>query len=293
MKRIALGLALMMVSAVCGAAEHPALPPGSLMTMRIDGELTIDTAGKVAAYDIATPLEPAVKQAVDRAVATWRFSPVIADDRPAQARAGMRITLAARPVEAGYAISVDNVTFRDPAGTPEKMLAKREKNASISSASMTPPSYPVGIYRSGITGQVLLYIRVSPEGKAEDVVAFQSTLFNSSGTEKSLALARKQLEEASVRAARNWRFKVHSEVPANDLTPRDLTVTVPIQYRFDPDPDAPGEWRIEARGARAIVPWLVGEAGVRYAGVSDLDANNVQPLSDGFKFVEDPVGKAL
>lgn len=285
---------MLLFSAFCSAKE-PELPAGSIMTMRIDGELTIDTSGKVMAYDIATPLEPAVKQAVDRAVSAWRFSPVMLDGSAVRARTGMRVTLAARAVDAGYAISVDNVTFRDPPGATatKAAAAAMPEKVRISKSSMTPPKYPIGVHRAGITGQVLLYLHLSMDGKPEDVVAYQSTLFNARGSDKAMQIAREQFEKEAVRAARGWRFKVDTAASAEQLDPSDLTVTVPILYRFAADPEAAGAWRIELRGERATVPWLLAEKDVRYAGVSDVDGDDVLPLSDAFEFIGDPVGKAL
>ncbi len=53
---------------------------------------------------------------------------------------------------------------------------------------MTPPNYPMGVHRAGIAGQVL-YLRLSPKGETEDVIAYQSTLFNIRGTDKALKTA--------------------------------------------------------------------------------------------------------
>lgn len=287
-------LGLAFVSAV--HAERSALDPGTLMTMRVDGELTLDTSGKVMSYDISTPLEPAVKQMVDRAVSTWRFSPVTADGKPAQARTGMRITLAGRAVTKGYAISVDNVTFRNLPGVPDRQQASRVQRVNVRSVRMTPPKYPTAVMRAGIAGQVLLYIRTSLDGKPEEVIAYQSTLFNARGSDKAMKIARDKLEEEALRIARTWRFKVDSRIATADLKPSDLTVTVPVEYRpyGQPDSDEAGAWRIEVRGEPSVVPWLLTDKDVRYAGVSDVDgSDDLRPVSTDFKFQEDPVGKAL
>lgn len=97
-----------------------------------------------------------------------------------------------------------------------------------------------------------------------------------------------------MRAACAWRFKIDTALAANELTPTDLTVTVPVLYRCQADPDTAGAWRIEVRSERMPVPWLLDEKDVRYAGVSDVDGDDdLLPLSSALKFVGDPEGKAL
>ena len=84
-----------------------------MMTMRVDGDITIDSQGRVTKYKVTTPVTPTIEKALDKAVHGWRFHPVKVDGQPANARSNMRVTLAAREASNGYAISVDNIIYRD------------------------------------------------------------------------------------------------------------------------------------------------------------------------------------
>jgi len=198
MKTHHFGMALLLCFIAFSSVAADALPATeSIMTMRVDGELAIDPQGKVLDYRIDTKLEPAVRAQIDKAIPRWRFVPVSIDGKATAVKSRMRITLAAQQVAAGYAVSIDNVVFQDDrASTNMQVMGADAKPADdISAKFRKPPGYPLGLMRAGVEGAVLVYIRVTPDGKAGDVAAVQSALFNVKGRDKTMAEALRVLEK--------------------------------------------------------------------------------------------------
>ena len=78
---------------------------------------------------------------------------------------------------------------------------------------LSPPRYPTGLMRAGVSGAVLLHLRLNPDGTVADVVASQSSLFDIKGSSSILDKARGLLEKESIRAARSWTWQVHAAHP--------------------------------------------------------------------------------
>lgn len=264
--------------------------PGSegedVLTLRVDGQLSIDPEGRVKDYRISTQLDPQVERLVSRAVATWRFKPILVDGKPAIAHSPMRITLAAVEMDQGYQVSVDNVVFRpntreEHEAAKASMAAHRditvageppEPRVWISSKSLRPPEYPAGMMKSGVEGIVLLNLRLNPDGSVADVFAAQSSLLNVRGTQNILDRGRALLERSAMMSAKRWTFVVDAENVAS-LKPSDLTVRVPVEYRLGPPQGSlAGKWRHEFRGPQLTPPWLAeAEATI---GVSDMEGGD-------------------
>lgn len=293
------------------AASDPATVQGeSVLTLRVDGELTIGPDGGVADYRIRTKLDPQVETLVKRAVPTWRFKPILVDGKPAIATSPMRITLAAEEMAEGYRVTVDNVVFRP--NTEEEYQAEQASRkahrrisvageapgpqVAISSKSMQPPKYPSGLQRSGVEGIVLLNLRLNPDGTVAEVFAAQSSLLNVKGREALLDRARVMLERNASDVAKRWTFQVKAENPAA-LPPEHLTVRVPVEYMLGSSGSGPdalaGKWRHEFRGPNRTAPWLPGEQASRI-GVSDLNVNELLAGISPFELSDKSViGKAL
>ncbi len=286
--RIALVFCLAVSSAF--AREIPSATE-SVMTMRVDGELAIDPQGKVLDYRIETELEPAVRAQIDKAVPHWRFVPVSIDGKATAVKSRMRITLAAQQVAAGYAVNIDNVVFHDDRATTimQVMGADAKPVDDISSRSRKPPGYPLGLMRAGVEGAVLVYIRVTPDGKAGDVAAVQSALFNVKGRDKTMAEALRLLEKNTVDALKKWDFNVPSGRAS--LNPALMTVAVPVHYTMERNSsDTPGQWRVEVRGSRQSAPWLTESMLAQDIGVSDLASGEMMPLSSRMHLREGSIG---
>lgn len=290
-------LACLLLVPMSGTAGKKIEVSNSIMTMRVDGQITIGQAGSVLDYRITTPVQPELQQLLDTAVRKWTFHPVTVDGKPAIAKNYMRVTLAAREAGRGYVVSVDNVTFRgispESSTRQDKPSTEQGESVVITAKSMRPGDYPSGMMRAGVEGAVLLYVRVSPSGDVEDVIAVQSSLYDVRGRPDVLDKARKLLEDNAISAARRWKFDVAVIKP--EPTAADLTVSVPYWYVMSDNArrENAGQWRVELRSEKAIVPWLLDTRTAQDIGVSDLDSDDVMPLASAFRVPDGVIGKTL
>lgn len=292
MKRVLLGFLLAIFGGqVAPAAAATPVAGESVLTMRVDGELTIGTEGQVLNYEIRSKLDPALQALLDKAIPKWHLAPVRQGGKPVNAKTPMRITLAATQIPQGYEVRLDNVVFapiskedREAVAAAKRALREGGEAITIGDAPpsqpvvidhdrMLPPRYPLGLMRAGVGGAVLLHLRLNPDGTVADVVASQSSLFDIKGASHILDQARELLEKESIRVARSWSWHVVAPHPEL-LTADDLTVRVPIEFKIgDPgkkNDDNAAVWRQEFRGPNLPVPWLVGNVGQQLVGVSDL-----------------------
>jgi TonB family protein len=288
-------LAWLLLPALAAPAATPAPQSEKVLTMRVDGVLTVAPDGTVRDYRIATPMPTGLQEVLDKAVRGWTFHPVRLNGEPVAARNNMRVTLAARESGDGYAVAVDNVTFRPlapPAPGETTGPADGDGTVTVTARNLRPGSYPRGLMRAGVEGAVLLYLKLEPDGRVEDVVAVQSSLYDVRGRERTLDQARKQFERNAIDAARRWSFHVET---TGDATPTasDLTVTVPVWYSMATRGDDAGKWRIELRGPRQPVPWLDGVDVAQRFGVSDLGENEMATLASAFRVPEGVIGRSL
>lgn len=305
MKHVLLGLLLAISSGqVTPAIAATPVVGESVLTMRVDGELTIGTEGQVLSYKIRSKLAPTLQAMLDKSIPRWQLTPVRQGGKPVNAKTPMRITLAATQIPQGYEVRIDNVVFtpiskEDYEAKIAAARAIREGGEAItvgdappsqpvvfdSKRMLSPPRYPVGLMRAGVSGAVLLHLRLNPDGTVADVVASQSSLFDIKGASGILDKARGLLEKESIRAARSWSWHVDAAHPEL-LTADDLTVRVPIAFRMD-SPGKQGDdntavWRQEFRGPNLPIPWLLGKPGEQVVGVSDL--NNGEQVSGSSPF---------
>ncbi len=307
-KRVLFGILLAMssVQAAAASARVPVATPASgenVLTMRVDGELTIGTEGQVLTYKIRSKLDPQLQTLLDKAIPRWRLSPVRQGGKPVNARTPMRITLAATQVPQGYEVRLDNVVFK-PISKEDYEAQEAAVRARLASGEsltvgeeppsqtvvferrqMQPPGYPFGLMRAGVEGMVLLRLRLNPDGTVADAMASQSSLFNIKGSNQTLDRARGLREKESLRAARHWAWTVTAAHPER-LTAEDLTISVPVEFRMgssrDQTDNRTGGWRQEFRGPTLPVPWLMGKDGQQLVGVSDL--NNGEQVTGGSVF---------
>ena len=319
---VATVLAMALAAGSTHAATKVQIAQGeSVLTLRVDGDLTIDAEGRVVGYRIRTKLEPQIEKLVAKAVPRWRFQPILLGGKPVSATSPMRITLAATEANGGYEVRVDNVVFRP--NTKEdyeaELAAQREAAARglsieasgkkaedsgeprqqvfITANKLTPPGYPAGLNKAGVEGVVLLNLRLNPDGTVADVFASQSSLLNVKGRPELLDRARTMLEKNAATTARKWRFNVEAKEPST-LTADALTVRVPVEYSLSApgakDASLAGKWRHEYRGPNFPVPWLLGVEGEQPVGVSDLDSGEVLAGTSSFRLADkDVIGTAL
>ena len=311
-RSIVLAMALLATLNVAAATKVQIAQGENVLTLRVDGDLSIDAAGHVIDFRIRTKLDPQIAKLVAKAVPAWQFEPVLVNGKGIPAKSSMRITLAATEVKGGYEVRVDNIVFRpetleeyeasraaiqaeserqaaDPAGAAN--AEKSRQFVGITSRKLTPPSYPSGLMKAGVEGVVLLILRLKPDGSVADVFASQSSLLNVKGKPELLERARTMLEKNAAATAAKWTFGVEAKNMAA-LSASDLTVRVPVEYVLSPpgarNETLDGKWRHEFRGPNFPVPWLLA-GDDQVIGVSDLDSGQVMAGNSTFRLKDKSV----
>ena len=251
----------------------------AVITMRLDGEISVNPQGRVHDYEIRTKMTPGVQQLLDTAIPNWRFEPVLVDGKPVIARAPMRVVVAATQTGQNYSIRIDNVIFRPNTSAEfatEAKLSEADDGYRIEGVKMTPPSYPGDLMRKGVEGLVVLTVRINQDGSVGDVFAEQSSLLNVKGNPAQLEPALALLERSAVTTARRWRFRIHGSELAT-MNPIEHTVRVPVQYAIGTvrNLDFTGTWRYEYRGPHRMAPWLAAAGEDMIVGVSDLSSGEM------------------
>lgn len=268
------------------ASADAAAPLESVVTMRLDGSITVDERGQVSEFHLDTPVVPVISTALGRIVPQWQFKPVLVDGKPHSARAKVRMILAAQKVGETYQARIDNAVFRD---SFDASANANESPALITAKRMPPPAYPFGALQAGISGRVLLAVKVRADGRADKVMPVQTLLFDVKGRELVLRAAIKQFEQAAVNATRSWRFNV---APRN--TPRtdaDMTVMVPVQYIVgSAQLDAPGTWHTVIRGPKRKAQWLGEAPGLQRIGASDASGTELIPATSVVQLATEVAG---
>jgi TonB family protein len=264
------------VGAPAAAADQAAaaIQGEAVITMRLDGEISVDPQGRVHDYKVRTDVTPGVRALLDRVIPTWRFEPVLVDGKPVLARSPMRVVLAAAASDGNYKIHVDNVLFMpnsEEEYAAEKKLRDAQDGYSIQRVQMRPPTYPSQLLHAGVGGVVLLNVLVSPDGSVEDVAAVQSSLLDVKGRAWQLEPGRVILERNAVANARRWKFRIDA-ADAQALSASARTLRIPVEYMIDRpgNRDLTGAWRHEFRGPNVPAPWLRDGSDAMIVGVSDL-----------------------
>jgi len=263
----------------------------SIRTTQIDGRITIDRDGNLIDYRIETKLLPQLQTMLQKSAHDWKFQPVLVAGQPVVAETKMRVTLAAQPHGKNYIVKVDNVIF--PGGDPKARESDPIPQAvDISPKSLRTPSYPDDLLYVGVEGTVLLYIKVTPDGRVEEVVPFQSSLANVKGADRLLAKAIETMERSPTSAAKGWRFNV--VVHNANAKPEDMSVSVPVSYQmWDRKQAQAGIWRTEVRSKRKTPSWLSSDEDEQRIGVSDVADGEVMPLASAFRLVTNVVDMTL
>jgi hypothetical protein len=288
---------LLVVAPLAASRAQAASPTASpvsataVITLQVDTQVDVDAHGTLTGLAFDTPLDAKLQQSLEARVRQWKFRPVSIDGVARAAHAKMRVVLAAMKSGETFAVTVDNVVFND---VTTQGAALPTTTASVRAKSLTPPRYPKNVLRyvDVVPARVLLGIRVNPDGSVAEVTPIQTALLDVGGRSGAMRDVIKEFELSSVRAAKDWTFNVAAG--ADDLTPSDLTVIVPIGFGGGHDePLKPGEWRHEIRTPRLALPWLPATAQGRQVGVSDVASGEVISLESALALQTDVVGSAL
>jgi TonB family protein len=267
----------------------PSIDLESVFIMQVDGWITIDPQGKVADYQRETKVPDNLSGPINQAVHAWLFKPVVIDGAPVQAKAKMRITLAAQKTGETYHVVIDNVIF--PAGGNEVDPDGTAGDLAYKVHSQKPPAYPENEMRAGVSGRVQIAVQASPDGKVINACVVQSALIKVSGSPRLLSAAVGQFEKAALDAARKWTFTVNQ---ARLATSAD-TFTSIINYTMvgAETEFKSGTWHFETRTAKRDIPWVKPESNIQHVGVSDSNSGEIIPVASAIQLASSPIGMAL
>jgi hypothetical protein len=260
-------------------------PLESVITMQVNGSIAINSNGQVSDLIIETSLSETLRSRLDRTVRAWHFEPDVIDGVPRAARAKVRVTLNALAQGDNPQIRIDNVVFAgDSRGNAMAPL--------ITGKSLPPPRYPGNLLNLGVSGAVVLAVRVGADGQVAQSMVVQSALLDVEGDKSTLGKALRLFERSATDAAKAWRFNVGSK--DGPLSAKEMTVVVPITYIMEgKQPIAPRTWRIEVRTPSRPIEWLHDEPDVQPIGVDDVVYGEVLPVDRKLKLVTDVVGTIL
>lgn len=265
-------------------------PIESVVAMQVDGWVSFDTLGQVEDYQITTPVHESIRAGLDGTVRKWKFHPVLVDGTPRRAKTRIRVTLAARQESDGIHVKVDNVVF--PSEQDEQTAKVDGRPEPITGKTLRAPAYPVGLMQQGVAGAVLLAIRVGPDGRAAEVLAVQSMLYDVRGGASALRVGIRMLEQSAVSAAKDWTFNVPAT--AKTRTADEQTVTVPVKYLMDKaKANLAGQWRTIVRVPKRAISWKTPERGTQSVGVADAVSGELIPLNSAIALATDVVGMSL
>ena len=247
MKRVLLGVLAMALSFSAMAAGRGEVRKTVESSMLLTGTIVVGPEGQVTEYAIDQPEKVAkgVLDFVKGNVSRWTFEPTLLDGKSVSVRNKMSLRIVANKQENGdVAVRLGGVNF---------LPLKVEEGAQVSSIRKSPPKYPIGAARAGATGTVYLIVKVGRDGKVEDVIAEQVNL-EFVATENVMEQARKIFADASIQAARQWKYI--PPVKGEDVDAPYWSVRIPIQYSMgDSKKRQYGQWESYVPGPRQQVPW--------------------------------------
>jgi hypothetical protein len=286
MRAFATGMmALAMAWSTTIARAEEAGPVYDVVTlMPLEATVRVEADGRLAHFELTSTAPPEIRAGMGRLVGSWRFEPPTdAQGKPAAVDAKARLVLLAQPDGERFEVHVDRVTFsrKHDGGSFYDLPTAR-----LSDFKLTPPRFPIGPLKQGLSGVVLVALRFAPDGQVADTAVVQTALFEPADTATRTSQALHAFEQATLAAARHWTAHVEARgVPTAD----DLTVVVPVHFGFRPDFELQlGQWRRVARTGAAAIPWRSSE---RVApGVADVGGSVPAPLEAPLRLIGDPAG---
>lgn len=246
-------------------------------SLRVSGSLVIGTNGMVEEHqlDPGAALSPTLAAFVDQAIRQWRFQPVKVNGEVVRAKVPMALRLVAtRTEDDKFNVRIASTHFGDNTARPGPKLIPKN-----------PPRYPKEVMVAGGEGIVYLIVQIGADGKVRNVDAEQVNLYVA-GTEKQMVRIRKLLAEASVSAARTWRFTLPAD--AAEAGKDSWLARIPVAFFIGRDQAKPGQWDTYIPGPRNMgMPWA--EEKLKLAGSPDaLPDSGVFLLDEGATLLTPP-----
>jgi len=260
MKRLAGMLVALLACLACIAPRAMAAEP---LSMQTGGTLVIDTDGSVRDLTVWKGLTPAIAAIVERSVRSWKFEPILRDGKPIVARTGYSLKLVAAPVDAGYAVRVEDVSF----GSPRNIVK-------------LPMGFARDLARLGQNVFVLVALRADKEGKITDAAAIGVQSMDGRPV-KHVA----DYERIVARGVKQWQLDpAHPELGDPDVLNATMVLMVGSGSH-----DAMSAWRTPTWTDTKPVPWET-EKTLKTDGLQEGRLAAVDPR---VKLKTDVVGKTL
>lgn len=249
-------LLLAVVSLSPVGAPRAAEPLEHVAVVQLEGTVTVATDGSVADLVLATPIDGALRPAIETRLRQLRFVPVRIGGEPARARTGflLDVAMSDRP-EGGVRLAFDGISFHSPKGA-DVVLADGELPPMVSS-DMSPPRYPTDLLRLGRSGAVSVAVRVGADGKVEDAAVVRSAILGDGLRDSAARPTLRMFETAVLAQAKKWRFTVPPALAAQP--PASRTCVTSVTFQVGEVTIGPGKWIRVARTAKHAVLWLPGE----------------------------------
>jgi len=233
------------------------------LSMGTGGSLVIDTDGSVRDLTVSPGLTPAIAAIVERSVRSWKFEPILRDGKPIVARTGYSLKLVAAPVDAGYAVRVEDVSF----GSPRNIVK-------------LPMGFARDLARLGQNVFVLVALRADKEGKITDAAAIGVQSMDGRPV-KHVA----DYERIVARGVKQWQLDpAHPELGDPDVLSATMVLMVGSGSH-----DAMSAWRTPTWTDTKPVPWET-EKTLKTDGLQEGQLAAVDPR---IKLKTDVVGKTL
>lgn len=288
-----LGFAL--ASFAAHAAPRQALPAleEPVYATRVDSEIEIGPDGTITRYEPITKLKEPLATRLWTVVSKFRFHPVLVEGEAVTARTRMRLHLVAKPrSDDGLDVSVEHVGFP---GDEKAGGAHRSENPLVRGiAKRVAVTYPKQALTAGVSGHVLVAVRLAPDGSVIEAIPRQSALFNTTGREKSMAMALAALERGATETIRKWRFDM--QIPPGSFPgPGELTGLVVVRFLLDGNAEPqPGLWMHETRSIERPLPWLEPMMADALPAMSDVgESGHFGASPSRFRLREPAQGAAL
>lgn len=166
-------------------------------------------------------------------------------------------------------VHVASVTFSSP-----------WQPADIRHRQISPRRYPSEVFDKGLEGVVHLLLQLDDNGPVADAIAGQVDLVRIR-LPRDIERAWTRLAEASIDAARGWRFDV-AESTAGVLT-RPAQLRVPVSFSIGTPATREGRWR----------PCLPGPRSWRHGRAMPAVAFNAAATASGVCLVDDHAPRLL
>lgn len=269
-------VALALFASLAGAVEAASpLAKEIERSMLITGSVDIEPDGSVSSHrlDNREQLPSGVAAFVDKAIAGWRFEPILVEGQPVAAQTKMSVRLVAQPVESSFRVSIRAVDFGNY--DPETMPSYRSRRA---------PRYPQDALHAHVGGDVYAVARIARDGSVQEVVAEQVNLKTAVPADQR-SYYEQMLAAETTRTIRRWKFNPPSGGDEADAP--FWTVRIPISYMISGTHRKAryGQWEAYLPGTYTPAPWRSADDGetsgdaLAAEGMYPLNSNGPRLLS--------------